>query len=942
MTRKLFIVSAFFIGVLVWAQTSIYGTVTDTNALPIAGAEIYVEGTDYLYYTESDGTFSIEIPAGTYTFNVDAFGFEKLQETLSVQNGQSLEWSPMLEVQSQDGVVQELGQVLIQANTSKESEASVLKLQRNSSEIKEYKGAAELSRLGKGDASAAVATIVGVSKQTTTSDVYVRGLGDRYIHTSLNGLSLPSNDINKKNIDLDLFSSDLIQNISVSKTMNAGGNADFAAGSIDITSKEHSGRDYIDLSVGTRVNSNAVGKDMIQSEGTSYFGLYGRYNDNPFATVISQSLAPVDSKGLAPYSTNLSLNLGETIRFGEEAKLSLFASGSFANEFNYQEGNQQSYTSISTLAFPDVEKYQYNTVSTGMLSALMRFNDKQSLKFSSFLINNSSDEVGYYGYKGLGFKRDIADQGFFQSNVQFNQELIFINQLMGEHELTPKLNLDWGVGYNILNADEPDRKRLSISNYQNLLDNDASTFGTFVSTTNFDSQRYFQKIDEDEFNSRINFNFDVSDILKINLGGNTRYKKRDFESIRYGYEFLEKNIGSLDDIDAFFAIENWMENYNTFTLNPIEVTNPEDGSSVVSMSQYNMPGMPENTYDATLINLSTYVDFQWQLGENLLLIPGMRFEDVTQKINWDVNNLSSLFNPGKAESKSQIFLPSLNMKYAINEDSNFRVSGSQSVSFPEFKEFAPFVYEGITTRIGGNPDLLGTSDDKEYKNVKDVAYSKILNFDAKYELFFSRSEMISIAGFYKVINDPINLVVGTSATGDEYYFRTGDKATVLGAELDLKKDILNTDKTELFLGFNASYIKTNQDLYSEINGTRNVTFNRKEDKLQGASDFIAQADLNYRKKWGGFEPTFTLVGNYFSDRIYALGSGQIGNKVEKGIPTLDFLMSTEIGRNTSLKLGAKNLLNPAVEIFRETSGNDVVLESFKKGQIFSLEITYKF
>lgn len=942
MSKKLLLICLLFLGIAAFSQTQIKGNITDENGIAVSGAEVFISDTDYLYYTDSDGGFLLEVAPGTYTINVEAFGFNKMAESIVVQEGETLTWSPVLVAQSQDGVVQDLDEIIVEGNANKESEASVLKLQRNAAEIKEYKGSSELSRLGKGDAAAAISTIVGVSKQASNNDVYVRGLGDRYLNTSLNGLSLPSNDINKKNIDLSLFSSDVIQNIAVSKTMSSRINADFAAGNIDITSKEHSGRGYIELSVGSRFNSNAIGKDMIQSEGTNYFGLYGRYNDNPFATVLTKSVAPEASKGIPPFSTNVGLKLGETFRFGDNAKLAVFASGSFSNEFNYKNGSQQSYTSISTLAFPDVEKYQYNTVSTGILSAVMDFNANHSLKLSSISINNSSDEVGYYGYKGMGYKRDIADQGFFQSNVQFNQELILINQLMGEHRLTPKIELDWGVGYNFLKADEPDRKRLSISNYQNLLDNDPSTMGSFVNTTNFDSQRYFQNIDEDELNGRINFKFDVNDKLKINLGGNSRYKKRDFESIRYGYEFLERQIGSLADINAFFSIENWTENYNTFTLNPISVNNPENGSNVVSFSQYNMPGLPENTYNASLTSFSTYADFQWQVSEKLLLIPGVRYEDVKQKISWDVNNLSRLFNPGDAESVSRLFLPNLNIRYALSPESNLRLSGSQTVSFPEFKEFAPFLYEGVTNRVGGNPDVLGRVQGIEYKNVEDVAYSKILNLDAKYELFMSRSEMFSLAGFYKVINDPINLVVGTSATGDEYYFRTGEKASVLGAEIDFKKDLIHGTTTELFVGFNAAYNHTSQDLYSEINGTRNVTFNRKKDKLQGASDFITQADINLKKTWGNIVPTFTLVANYFSDRIYALGSGQIGNKVEKGIPTLDLIISTEIGRNTNFKIGAKNLLNPAVEIVRETNHQDITLESFKRGQVFSFEFSYEF
>ena len=92
-------------------------------------------------------------------------------------------------------------------------------------------------------------------------------------------------------------------------------------------------------------------------------------------------------------------------------------------------------------------------------------------------------------------------------------------------------------------------------------------------------------------------------------------------------------------------------------------------------------------------------------------------------------------------------LPSLNVKYALNEDQNLRFSASQTVSIPEFKEVAPFVYENISTKIGGNPDLL------------DKGFSKIFNLDLKYEWFYSKSEIFSLGVFAKEINDPVNLVV---------------------------------------------------------------------------------------------------------------------------------------------------------------------------------------
>ena len=174
-----------------------------------------------------------------------------------------------------------------------------------------------------------------------------------------------------------------------------------------------------------------------------------------------------------------------------------------------------------------------------------------------------------------------------------------------------------------------------------------------------------------------------------------------------------------------------------------------------------------------------------------------------------------------------LFLPSINVRYALNDKINLRFAFSNTVSLPEFKEVAPYVYEGVTERIGGNPDLLGQQPGLTYVNVKDVSYSNILNLDLKFEWFMSRDEIISFAAFAKEIQNPVNLVVANDATGTQRFFRTGDKANVYGLELEVKKNLLPSSKggTLLSTGFNASYMYTEQDLYPTIQGTYSTSFN---------------------------------------------------------------------------------------------------------------------
>ena len=523
---------------------------------------------------------------------------------------------------------------------------------------------------------------------------------------------------------------------------------------------------------------------------------------------------------------------------------------------------------------------------------------------------------------------------------------MLVNQLEGKHK-SGKFDLDWGFGYNLVHSKQPDRKRISLENYQFALDNDPNTFPTFYSNVVFDNQRYFQNIKDQEYNSRLNLAYNVSENVKLNFGYDGKNKTREFDNIRYGYDIVDSNypVTNVYNFNNDFSLENLRVNPNEDTgLYLIKVIN-----NIPGLSNTNRPGLPENTYNGTLNIYAGYADAEIKAGEKWLFVPGIRLESVDQKINYDVINLG---NSGKASINvhENFYLPSLNIKYAINDDQNLRFTASQTVSLPEFKEVAPFVYENIATRIGGNPDLLGSTN-PNFVNVGDKSYSKILNIDLKYEWFFSKNEIISLGAFTKEIKNPINLVVGADATGTQRYFRTGEKATIYGAEIELRKNIITENDTpKLSFGLNATYMHTEQDLFDNINGTYNLSFNRSKDKLQGASPVLLNADLNYSPVFNNYKPTANLVFSYFSDRIDALGSGQLGNVIEKSVSTLDFIWKNEISTKFEVNLSAKNLLNPTIKYVRETTLGDIVVTSangkgvsnYKRGLDIGIQLKYKF
>ncbi|HLV13549.1 MAG TPA: TonB-dependent receptor [Xanthomarina sp.] len=906
----------------------------DYNNEPLVFANILIKGTTKGTTSDFDGYYEIkDIEPGAYTIIYSFVGYETQEVNVEIIASKET----VLNV-SMKASAASLEEVVINTTTKRESETALLLEQKKAVEIKQSIGADELSRKGIGDAAGAVAKISGVSKQEGSSNVYVRGLGDRYLNTTMNGLSLPSNDVNKKNIDLNIFSSDIIENVSISKAYTSKFYGDFSAGNVDISSKDYSGNGFFNAFTSTGFNSNAIDKNFVRSEGTGYFGYYGRYNNNPFAVILSHGVDPI-SVG-TPIGIGYGASAGKSFNFKNGSRINVFATASFENNYEYRKGSAVDYTLTEKKAFiNNAEEYEYATTTTAMTNVNYRIDDNNSVKYNFLFINNSSDVVGYFGIDGKGRNRDAqanTDKGFYQMNSQFDQTQIFVNQLLGKHT-SGKFTADWGFGYNSVWSKQPDRKRLSIENYQLALDNDINTNPVFYSNVVFDNQRYFQDIQDEEYNGRINLAYNANENLKLNFGYNGRSKQRNFENIRYGYDIIDSKY-QITDINNF----NSVFNLNNLSLNPsdngiyqIKVIN-----NIPTVSNTNRPGLPENTYKGKLDVYAGYVDAEIKAGEKWLIVPGFRLESFKQDIDFDVINLGNQ-GKNKISSYENFFLPSLNVKYALTDNQNLRFSASQTVSIPEFKEVAPFVYEDISTKIGGNPDLL------------DKGFSKILNFDLKYEWFYTKSEIISVAIFTKEIKDPVNLVVGADATGTQRYFRTGDKANVYGIEVELRKNLITNedDNSKLSLGFNATYMKTKQDLYNSIDGAYyDVSFNKHEDKLQGASPLILNADINYSPTFGNYKPVANLVFSYFSNRIDALGSGQLGNVIEKGVPTLDFIWRNNFNEKLEINFSVKNLLNPTIEYFRETTLGDIAVNSangkgvtdYKRGMNLGLQLKYKF
>lgn len=887
-------------------KATVSGKVQDPNYdnPSLSYVSVAAKGTTIGTLTDDQGNYSLELSPGDHTLVFSFIGYEAAEVPVSLRPNEKKVINQSLKSDhiSIEGVV-------INVVQSRERESALLIEQRTTLEMKQNIGAQELSRKGVGDVATAVAKTAGVSKQEGSNNVYVRGLGDRYNSTSINGLPVPSNDPEKKNIDLNLFSTDIVEYIAIDKVYTSRVSGDFAGGNVDITSKNFKGSSLFEVSLGSAVNTNAIQKsgDFLLQDGFNAFGYSSQaVPQNPLSGFnFENSLAPVKK---TPFGSNLNIKAGKSLNLGKEGRLNLFATLGFDNAYEHREGINQSVSAQGAkLKSFHQEKFAYKTNTTGMFTTNYSLNDKHKLGYTFLFVNSSEQSRDIY----KGFLRDIAeDNNGLVQRATYTQNTLFINQLTGNHNLSTRTNLDWGASYNRVSSDMPDRTQ----NTMRHLD----TYGGYVFAQNTitDNHRYFQSLTEDElaFNLAVSYTLgEVDDAKgKITLGYNGRTKKRDFEAIQFNFRITGSQLTNAynpNNLDVFFNQENYSNGF---------------------FSIESFAGEKRQTYEGKQHINAGFASLEYKLSDKLSSIVGLRMEKIEQTVAW-VTQLPSSEKENTFNRNE--FLPSLVLKYELSEKQNLRLGASKTYTLPQFKERALFLYEDVTEVKVGNPDLYPSTN---------------YNLDLKWEIFPENDEILSATLFGKYIENPINEVTLASSTNDISFLNIGDKGYVYGIEVEVRKNIFAFDEvnlSKLSAGLNLSYMKTHQDLDSEKvrkETKYNINLTDKTSGFTGASDLLLNLDVSYINEWNENKSIMaTLAYTYYSDRLYALGSENKGNLVDKGMGTLDFILKTKVSNAIGIDLSFKNILNPEFRRMQENASGAVPALTYKKGAFIGLGISYK-
>jgi len=949
--KKVFLV---LVGVTVavtsWATTNVQGAPQESGTiqgtiladedgtmLPAPFANVAILGTTIGAVTDFDGNFSFIATPGNYELVISSVGFMPDTLSIAVLPNEVV----MIEKTLKTSAVS-LSTFVIVAVQDRTNENYQLMQQRNATSIQQSIGAKEMSAKGVSDVAEGLTKVAGISKSSSgTGSVFVRGMGDRYNNALLNGLPIPSPNPDQKVIPLDIFPTSIVSNLGISKTFTPNIYGDFAGGTIDITTKNYAEKPTLVLGVGTSMNSQTTFKDFYatKGDGLDQFGYENGDRNLPtevasediYRTDASNSTSPFSAQ-LSPKKTvatptyNVSLLGGSSKRLNNGMMIGYLVAGNHGNNYQIKSGNNRNVDTYGAdMSNNSYNKYEYSTATSTMENVYLEINDNHDISFNSLYIHNSSNEVSTFDSQ----MEDRDRQGYLYSiRNTATQNTLLTNQLGGNHKFgNNKLNISWRGSLSKAKSEVPDRYQLL---YKATSEEKDAYLGESLNAS--DNHRFFSSLNETEGAGKadLTYNFKQDSLNAdqvygfVSAGLQYRNKMRTFSWRQLNMNF-SSSFQQAESDDDFVD-----------PLNPDEYITDENLSA--GLYSYKEQVDPSRDHLIQQKVVSGYALVNYDLApEKLNVTAGARVESSSQLIRY--KKLGDLFSsaPRISEYDTVVVLPSFSIKYTVNSKSNIRAAASQTISRPSMKELSPFQFQDQNNVLfEGNPELYNSLN---------------YNADLKYEMFPNSGELFAVSLFGKYIKNPIERAQVPSSGILYSYFNMGE-AIVGGAEFEFTKQLSNLVSNEssflnnVTVGLNASYLYTQISLGSdgEINtnkGTILATNNTRA--MTGSSPYLVNADLGYTFNFSEkIESKWTLTYNVHGKRVFAAGVLGKGDIYEMPINTLDLIVKNKINGRMDFNFAIKNILNPSSTITQEVEGQDFVLDKYKRGQSFSVGISYKF
>lgn len=891
--RVCFFILIILTPVIAGAQT-LRGKVTDKDTgEPLIGARVQIEGLEGGTVTDLDGAFSIKLDKGTYTLRISYTGYaDFVRENVECADDTELK----VEMSADATALEEIS---VAARKNLEGERALLNERRNASVAIENIGAKEMSAKGIGNVEEGVKKITGISI-ADAGQIIVRGLGDRYSTTTLNGLPIASPNPDNKLIPLDLFPSNTVQHITVNKSYEADAFADYSGAHIDINTKEHISDDFFNVGFSVGGKFNTLGKSFYQMDREhSLFR-----NPGMDEAALNMTLTEFDDYVLTKDIFNTSFNVdkkssmpdfGGSVGFGHRynlwgQKLSVLAAGNVSNGWQIiDDGFYKTLEATGNVQNDfDYDSYTQSLNLAALCCVGYTLRKADRIGYTFFYARNATDT--YQRREGT----DAEGHELIGSNNVTHIYTLANHQLTGLHFIDDdeKWEVEWDASYGKTSSDEPDRRQVMF------VKDDESNL-SFFKLNRQETMRYYGELDEKEWNAKLSLKWNWREGDFIRVGFNYKDKDRDYMGTRFYY-----NVNSItDDVTNIYDVSEYLNQSNV-----------ADGTISIERKM-----QPKDSYKAGNNIYAAFAATDLHIKFNLLLTIGLRYEYSKQWVNYATDG-GERYAERRNLNGGDVF-PTLNFKYNVTQADILRLSASRTVTRPQFIEMAPFLYQESygSAQIRGNADL-------------ENGYN--YNVDLRYEHYTERGDLFSITGYFKYLDSPIERVQGLSGGATEHTFQNADNGIAAGAEAEIKTNIINN----LRLSTNVSYMYTNVKL------PEGGAYTNKERALQGASPILANADLTYTyniKEKQSLNAAF--VYNLQGRRIHSVGVSGLGDVKQQTVNTLNLNVAYTLNTHFSVKLLVKDLLNRAIVFKQEVPDTDeeIEVERYKKGTSFEIGFEYK-
>ena len=877
----------------------------------VAEAGIQVVGTTLGVNSGVEGRYTLpNVPAGTVTLQVRLLGYQPKTVTglLLSANGrleQDIVLTPATVM---------LDATVVTADAERGSVNAALDAQRRAEGIVSAITAEQIQRSPDGDAAQAVQRVSGVTVQDGKY-VFVRGLGERYTTTALNGARLPSPEPERKVVPLDLFPSSLLQTIMTAKTFTPDLPGDFAGAQVDIRTREFPARRSMSYSASVGYNGAATGRDVLAAPrtGAEWMGFGGRDRRLPFGlgaagdlsgvsrTAMNEhlrSLRGVWSARQAAGTPNSSFALalgGEDPVFGHDVGYVASASYAFSQEARIGETRATAMQGDDGVATP----YNAFTGSTGRTTVLWG----GVLNLSTWLGTHTKVTLDNT-YSRTADNEAHADQGFFEelgfdirrTTLKYVERSVRSHRLRAQHVAGERHSMDWSLTSAAVTRDEPDRSDLVYGRETDVATGDLLPWA-WIAYKPESARRNFGELRESTLGGDAAYSLKLGApdrAVTLKVGGAHRATDRDADS-RF-YNILGSTLsrsqreGSPEEIfDGRYA-------------------QGEDESLLLTSSTAG------GTYAADEQVSAGFAMADLPLGARIRVIGGARVERWT--LGLDARPVIGDQFSGQFQNTD--VLPSLTVNLAMTETQSIRLSASRTVSRPEYRELAPITYR----------EALG---DQETFGNPSLRRALIENYDARWEWYPSSGEAVSVALFAKRFTDPIERIDVASTGKSQLSFANAAGGDSYGVELEVRKGlaIVSPALAPLTLFANATLMQ------SEIRaGTDTLSALTNPDRpMLGQAPYVVNAGLGWTRGRASATALFNVVGK----RVAAAGVGGLPDTYEMPRDVLDLSMSVPISGAISVKLDAKNLLDAPHLVMQ----GGVIRERYTTGRVFSVGVSWR-